>query len=537
MTNPSIELAIPSIAYPFPGRSVSLRGMRTTILIPLVALAVHLHGQAGLLDNSFSGDGKTTFNTGGDTKATAVLVQPDGKILVAGSGNGIPGNGRDFVVARYMPDGTLDAAFGVGGIATKGLTGNDEATCIALQSDGKIVLAGFYTLVTSQYMAVARLNPDGSADTGFGLGGQDFIYFEEEAPYHSAGAGVAIQTDGRIVVCGSSGTTGSAVNSVLARFDPDGSIDTSFGTDGKIVLNVGTVEDRSTAVAIQSDGRIVISGYSGSSSYVARFLTSGAPDPSFQGGLFSFDFLGGPTDRPNTLLLQEDGRILLAGTSEEEFAVVRLEYDGYWDNTFGDEGRIRLDFPENGGDCYAIRLQADHKILLGGTYLSGTSPSDMALARLNGDGSVDTSFGVDGWLHYDINGQIDHGAGMALQADGKVILVGDMATLPTDGTVIRVLNDVGIGIPEADAPVHAMSLYPNPAADQVQFNYALNTPANITLRILENSGRVVRTPLSRTARSAGTHSMTLDLEGLPAGAYLVELRTEQGIDHLPLIRR
>jgi uncharacterized delta-60 repeat protein len=215
----------------------------------LVSAALALAAPADL-DTTFSGDGKQTVNFGGTDSALAVAVTPDGKIVVAGSGGG----GNDMVVTRLNANGSVDTSFAPpGGEAFVNFGGNDGANAMALQPDGKIVLAGSTDAVGSGDFAVARLNADGTPDTSFSGDGKLTAGFN--APNETA-VGVAVQQNGKIVVLGNGDANSDFV---LARYNPDGSVDTGFGTGGAVAVDFGGVEFDGD-VALQPDGKIVLAG-------------------------------------------------------------------------------------------------------------------------------------------------------------------------------------------------------------------------------------------------------------------------------------
>jgi uncharacterized delta-60 repeat protein len=331
----------------------------------------------GSLDTSFSGDGKqiTDFGAGTVSTATAVAIQPDGKILVAGSAR-VSATAWEVALARYGADGSLDSSFGGDGTVTAGLGG--FAYSVAIQTDGKIVVAGDSGL--------ARYRPDGSLDTSFGGDGTV-----------TAGLGgfaysVAIQTDGKIVATGAS---------ELARYRPDGSLDSTFSDDGTVPTNA--VWARS--VAIQADGSIVVAGAISVAGELPHYdfalLTytpGGALDPSFGfGGMQTTSFSAGwlEDEVAADLALQPDGKIVVVGTSTpvdwvwegSAIAIARYAANGSLDQSFGDGGkRITLHGVDNSGA--AVALQDDGKIVVAG---SGSDPGDGAslalLARYEG-GSI-----------------------------------------------------------------------------------------------------------------------------------------------------
>jgi uncharacterized delta-60 repeat protein len=237
------------------------------------------------------GDLDPTFGTGGigitplgsfDDFASAVALQPDGKIVVAGQSSS-GSNNSDFALARYNPDGSLDASFGSGGKITTAIGSRNAAYAVALQPDGKIIAAGFTYIVGDGDIALVRYNPDGSLDTTFGTGGtiRTSIGNSGEDVH-----GVALQPDGKIVAAGSSLTVNESDRDfTLVRYNPDGSLDINFGNEGKIITNIqGTgSSDIARAVVVQPNGKIVVAGHSsgiGSAAFaLVRYNSDGSRTP------------------------------------------------------------------------------------------------------------------------------------------------------------------------------------------------------------------------------------------------------------------
>jgi uncharacterized delta-60 repeat protein len=227
------------------------------------------------LDRTFGTRGKVTTDFGGRDGAAAVALQPDGKIVLAGT---TTNSDTDIIhhvaLARYNVDGTLDASFGSGGKVITGLgTSSDEwATGIALQSDGGLVIAG--STADPSNFSLARYNSNGTLDANFGVGGKVITDFGTIA---EGALGVALQSDGRIVTAGYAYTNGATGDFALVRYNADGTLDTSFGSGGKVTTDFGTNSDLAAALAIQSDGKIVAAGYavlsaSGMDFALARYL-------------------------------------------------------------------------------------------------------------------------------------------------------------------------------------------------------------------------------------------------------------------------
>ena len=357
----------------------------------------------GTLDASFGTNGKVVapINPDGEFVGEDIALQPDGKIVAVGYSN------IGFAVNRYNSDGTLDASFGTGG---RVVTPGGLANKVAVQADGKIVVVGHGSLdPNSTGFAVVRYNPNGSLDTSFGDGGKVITLFSN--PYAFAYA-VMLQPDGKIVVAGHSGNSVvSSSNFALARYNADGSLDSGFGVGGKVVHVIPNSELYFNDAVLQPDGRIVVVGYVSSANsgatVIVRYNANGSVDTGFAAnGIFTSpsNFFGGASD----IAIQRDGKIVSIGTgriSDDSygFAVLRLNPNGAPDSNFGTNGRVIT--PIGAGYSYgsAIALQADGKILgFGKTY---TGDGDTAIVRYSGDYVAPrlTNFDFDGDRRADVS--------------------------------------------------------------------------------------------------------------------------------------
>ncbi len=412
-------------------RMTGLRRRTGITAVALLALALGATGALaapGDLDSSFDGDGIKTIDFLAGESAAAVLAQPDGKIVLAGtSGNTLTDN---FVVTRLNPDGTPDASFSGDGAAIADFGASDRVNAAALQADGKLVVAGVTEpLGVQSDVAVARFNANGTLDSSFdedGLATVDYFGGTDGAE------AVLVQPDGSIVLAGY-GSSNQCFT--LVRLNPDGSPDPRFqGADmidtGSFCITFGPGIDAARAVALQADGKIVIAGTNivdgNENLAVARIEpVQGTPDRTFDGdGIRTIDF-GGP-DAAHSVLVQPNGKIVLAGhgMGPEDFLVTRLNADGSTDQDFAGNGSIGIDF--GGTDRgYAAALQANGKIVVAGqsTSLVPGSQPVASVARLQPGGSLDTTFSGDG------RQTINAGAyglliGAALQASGRILVAG-----------------------------------------------------------------------------------------------------------------
>jgi uncharacterized delta-60 repeat protein len=368
---------------------------------------------SGDLDTSFAGDGKKTISFGGTDSANVVLVQPNGRIVVAGGG-ALP---TAFCVARVRSNGLLDTTFGSGGKRTIRFGGEQEgAFGAALQPDGKIVLVG-----DSDFrVAVARLKPNGTLDNTFsGDGRRTFSW----GPIGRA-TDVLVLPNGKLLVGGFSGPETGNVQ--VARLNANGTLDTTFGTGGIATADFGG-DDFGLAMARQANGRILIAGLSRPTqigattggAIVARLRANGALDPDFDGdGRLMFG-----TGSVSAVFVQPDRRIVVAGNANgsQMMTVTRLRPNGSPDTTFDGDGTATIDFgslADAGNDAV---LQPDGKIVVAGYTQAVNSPT--AVARLNANGSPDTTFGAAGKVTINF-GAAMFGNTVALQSNGRIVVAG-----------------------------------------------------------------------------------------------------------------
>jgi uncharacterized delta-60 repeat protein len=262
---------------------------------------------------------------------------------------------------------------------------------------------------------------------------------------------VAIQADGKIVAAGQTAPGGLSCQFALARYNTDGSLDPSFGPDGTVMTDFGggfAAFAQARGIAIQVDGKIVAAGVGGPSSdfALARYNTDGSLDPSFgPGGTVTTDF--GGFDGANAVAIQADGKIVAAGIGGflSTFALTRYNTDGSLDPSFGTGGQVTTQFTGlNSESAMGLAIQTNGKIVAAGFAFFPFFHSDFALARYNTDGSLDPSFGTGGTVMTDFGDGVDaEGDGVAIQADGKIVVVGGAGpcTPPCEFALARYLGD------------------------------------------------------------------------------------------------
>lgn len=384
---------------------------------------------SGSLDASFGTGGKVTTAVANTYDgAYAVAVQADGKIVAAGySGSGA---NVDFALARYNTDGSLDDSFGTGGKMTTSIGSSmDYAYAVAIQADGKIVAAGYSFNGTDTDFALARYNTDGSPDDTFDADGKVITAVNSGDDMAYA---VAIQADEKIVAAGYS-SNGANTDFAVVRYNTDGSLDDTFGSGGKVSTAVGSSSDSASAVAIQPDGKIAAAGWSwnGANSDFAlvRYNTNGSLDTSFDTDGKTTIAIGSASDAASAVAIHSGtGKIVAAGYasngSDDDFAVVRYNADGSLDTSFDADGIVTTAIGSSNEYILAVKLGADGSIMAAGHSDNGSN-DDFALVRYKVDGTLDTSFDADGIVTTAVGSSDDRAKGMVIQHNGRIVAAGD----------------------------------------------------------------------------------------------------------------
>jgi uncharacterized delta-60 repeat protein len=365
----------------------------------------------GTLDTTFGASGFVSTDVSGFDRAFAGTLQSDGKIIVTATVNG----NEDWALVRYNADGTLDTSFGAGNghIVTNLNPDNDQALSVTLQNDGKILVAGnSYSTTYGYQLAVARYNTDGTLDTAFGSGGKFYYNANTSDATGDEGFGIAVQEDSevpanrKIVVVGKSEVGTGTYDILTLRLNDSGVLDTSFSTDGVALADIGS-DDRGNAVAIQSDGKIVVTGMADDSDFVLRYDGDGTLDTTFgSSGIVTSD-LGDGLDVGKAISVASDGKIVVSGSTmndlhDGDFAVWRYNADGTLDTSFNGDGLATHNFGMSSTEDVAnsLVLQSDGKLVVAGTTAGASNSFRIGLVRFNSDGTLDSSFGNSAGLTY-----------------------------------------------------------------------------------------------------------------------------------------
>jgi uncharacterized delta-60 repeat protein len=381
----------------------------------------------GNLDTTFAGDGTvTTAPAQGGGIAKAVAIQPDGKIVAAGQ---TLGRKPRLAVVRYTGRGKLDTDFGRDGtVITDVSRGGDRGNDVAIQSDGKIVVAGRSGRYNHKF-ALVRYTLRGALDSTFAEDGTLTTDFTDTGDAANA---VAIQPDGKIVAVGQAGGAAFA----LARYNIDGSMDPTFGGDGTVTTDFPGRMATANAVAIQPDGKILSAGVSAFRPALARYNSDGTLDPTFGGdGKVTLGVACCPSFvAVNDVAIQPGGQIVTAGEwfecfgpgdCEADAMLTRYNADGTLDTTFSGDGIAFVN-----GSANALAIQADGKIVAAGWIERGfgaKAQTDFLVARFDPDGTHDGTFGKEGEVLTSFTPNVDRAEDIALQSDGKIVAAGGAA--------------------------------------------------------------------------------------------------------------
>ena len=448
-----------------------------------------------------------------------VRVQPDSKIVAAGNSN--HGSYMTIAVGRFDAAGIPDPSFGISGdgmVINSLDSANTFANAVALQEDGKIVVAGGYQKDAIADFILARYNPDGSPDSSFGING--IVRTDIGFGTYDEATTLAIQPDGKIVAAG-------RLNSTLAlcRYKTDGSLDSSFATNGKFT---GTAPG-ATCMKLQANGKIV----AGCDSVVMRLHPDGSPDTGF--GTEGITPLFGHC---YDLALQNDGKMRLAGSGHPpgehlKFDLERLDTTGSHDLGFGVEGVVTTgDFipPFSASNIQqsatAVCLQPDGRILASGWTRHGLlmDHGEIAIARYNANGALDSSFGINGKVITLIPGSYaDIGNSAVINHNNELVVAGINNGFSGQGGWVLVGYDLGpmLGVYTAPGTGGQIMVAPNPAGDFARIQSKNLENGTWHLSVCDFTGRILSR--EKVFVTNNTLDKSISLAGLPAGAYLVKL--------------
>jgi len=435
-----------------------------TSMIPFQASS-----QAGTLDTSFGTGGKVFTHFEGIRAGYSSVIQLEsGEILATGSAQRSVSRKYDIILAKYNSNGNLVTDFGVKGKVLTTFGESSSAGPTLIQGDGKILTTGHYSY---DGIGLVRHLKNGKLDTSFGDSG--IVVTEIMGFYGETFGSLAFQSDGKIVAAGYGSRSGNdSFHTIMARYHPDGSLDSSFGTNGILIGGSG----RTYNLYVQEDDKILLAGQvsKGTASNrfrfsVLRYNSDGSKDANFgsNGKVYIpiTDF-----SEAYSVTVQGDGKIILVGhcnstvhTPGSDFALTRLHSDGTLDTDFGSNGKLTTAFP-GPGKAFNVKVQADGKIVVLGQARADTGNYHIALSRYHSNGSLDTSFGGKGTTIVPTKFYSTAGS-LIFQNDGKILVAGYADTSGSNNTkvvILRFLSEGTVGEEELCCKKTAMRIYPNP---------------------------------------------------------------------------
>ena len=427
------------------GGSITITPQTSSAVLASYTQAINTNG---LLDQTFGGAGNNVTAIGTFAIVNAIAIQPDGKIVAVGFAT-LPG-GDAFTIIRYNVNGSLDTSFGGGlGYVTTPFGTGDEATGVVLQSDGKIVAGGTVLLAGLRQFAAMRYNTNGTLDTTFNAAGTTpGVITTVLVAQASSANGIALQTDGKILLAGKTEIAGAWSRFGLVRYTANGTLDTTFGAGGTGIVTLSSISagnDSGQAVALQSDGKIVVAGYSNNGAIdrfaTVRYTINGILDTATFGnglGYVVTELNAGAvvlfSSSAWALVIQSDQKIVVGGSTssvDTTCALARYTTAGVLDPSFGAgvgyvTTPITVGALGTNGQINSLALQTDGKIVAAG-QITIAGLQQFALLRYNLDGSLDTSFGgpATGYVTTIIAPGVNSFAkAVAVQADGKLVVSG-----------------------------------------------------------------------------------------------------------------
>jgi uncharacterized delta-60 repeat protein len=482
--------------------------MRTLLfLILILSVFQSMNAVCQDLDLTFNTTGKVQLSIGsGNDDCKSMVIDNNGKIVLAGYT--LVGTNYQFSVNRLNTSGALDVTFNTDGkliIPLPASGGSGQS--LKLQSDNKIVVAGYYSNKTKTDFAVMRLNTDGSLDATFNATGIDTI-----SVALNGGALVTamdIQNfDGKIVVVGN-----SSDSLAIIRLNTDGTLDAAFGINGKAYASGFDAN----AVLVQSDGKIFVAGVYNTYMSVMRLNSNGSVDNTYgTNGVVSID-LGTINQYAKTIVKLKSGKIVIAGTDGNDFIAIRLNSDGTLDNTFNSNGKININFLST-DVCFSVAEDTTTKdiLLAGYAYSSTQGESNFAICRLSSVGVIEAQAIIP------IGSNSSEATSIAIQSNEKIVVAGttDIGTGNEDFAVIRLLTGfVTTSLLSADNISANLNLFPNPATQNITINSTYNIEQ---IRVVD----VIGNEVMNISSSGNTQ---VNISTLPKGLYNFVITTDKGI--------
>lgn len=508
----------------------------------LIIIVNFLHSQAGNLDTSFGNDGKiiTEFEQI-DAEVYGMAIQSDGKIIL--SGTGISDSDQDIIVVRYLSNGVIDSDFAIDGKFRMSISDfRDICYDVAVDSFGSILLTGFTFNENFEAKGfVVKLNTNGKIDSTFAQNG---VWLSQEPDTREDFRKILIQADGKLIIAGKTSINGQSVTSTVIRLNSEGTLDENFGQNGIAKMSVPDNYNPRFA-KLNSDNEIIAGGFllgNSTNVIITKFTQQGEIDLSFgNDGIMiddsSMDEFG------NNIAIQSDDKILVAigatTTSGRDFGLARFNNNGSVDSSFGINGKIYTDFSQSSNTSHSVAIQDDGKIVLSG-FLGTTPNHDYAIARYDTLGNLDISFGDGGKVITNF-GLDDLAFISSIQPDGKLLCAGN--SKETNGSsffsMARFLTRTGTSSYSLPTIVNSINVFPNPSNGNFDLGFNLTDSGVGSIDILNLSGELIYEVVRNRYFTKGENTIRIDLKNnLSTGLYVLSIQTDRGVaNHKFVLKR
>jgi uncharacterized delta-60 repeat protein len=512
-------------------KTTIMRNVSTLFIAVLLASGI-IAQEPGTLDLSFANNGISLQSYGLSTMGRAMKVLDDDKILVAGIAE--HQTGSNGFVAKYLPDGELDIDFGASGfviLSTPGLYTSFYA--LKVLADDKIVVAGKAYLNGKDHMALMKLHSSGEIDDDFGLNGSVLVEFDAGAGEQCFA--IEEDSEGRLLLAGGTWTESSprpilarltAAGAIDTSFGDDGFIVPDFTSEMQFPMA------KYTCLALQDDGKIIAGGYYGAplalSFLVSRFDENGISDVNFANlGHFELGSAIGEYE-VHALHVLDEGQILVAGkvniTSVPAFGLMRLDESGAPDMSFGQFGFASPLISLNGSFVFDMAVHPDGNILL-----AGSSNQGFAVARFLPTGFIDFDFSEFGVAITEVSGGFGQAHAVGVQSTGKILVAGfqhSNQNFMNQAAVLRYHAEIETtGFDEQ--LLAEFKVFPNPFSESFTIQADLASPQNLHFSLFDLNGKLLKQPASQFVNSGKQQVTFTALNDLPAGVYVLQVAGDE----------
>jgi uncharacterized delta-60 repeat protein len=491
-------------------------------LVFLISISFQSAAQSNILDNSFDGDGIQTTSFGTSTDVIQCMaLQQDGKIVAVGTSVGA--SFERMAIVRYTENGSLDKSFNLKGYDVFRIDSNDNvATSLKVQPDSKSVITGYYQSLSGSHKAIflMRYREDGLLDNSFGIGGIIKLDLSETGGSDSKSYDVLIQPDKKILIGGVRENIDGKWDFFISRFDSTGKPDASFGQLGNYFINNNRIVEGKVSLALEkSTGKILLAGTAGNGQdndfFLACCLNSGKPDLNFNKlGYTLANITPGKHDNATCIQFTPYNMILVGGASGDSFALSRFNMQGTYDLSFSSDGKLVTSM---GGAAIpnSMAIQNNNRIVLAGSKLNANNDFELAFARYEGDGKLESTF----TFSKDFGASDDMANSVLVQPDGKILVGG---TVNNNFSVMRYTG--ALNTPYTLIPQASVRLYPNPFKDWIELEYQLNHEDHISIQMFNMQGELIQTFIHKQKQfpELQKHSLLTDNE-IPKGIYFIRI--------------